>query len=575
MKRFTTQHVLRGGLLSVMLLAGCQNHGQEAAVPSPSAKVTSVATTAPISLPSPKPTSLRGKPDFGGVSSQHVETTATGPTLQSAIDAALRLAIEQVNGKTLTATSTSIQSNEDVSSAAYADAISSATAGAITHFKLISQKQVNTPTSTDEEQLKASRGASWNKGSVDASASQSASLSHDAQGSMSDDARASSGDSAAEASGEASGSESDSASASQSAELSGRWDQQTGATKLDYDKKHIAYVTHWEVTIGADVATYRLAEGAKLTRVVVAKALVPSSTFEVGDNRINADVIADEVQSKVAEALSQTHRFTVLDRQADAQITDEISRIQSGNSTVADTARLGQQLATDLIVIPTINRFEYVRHERALRMADRTLVSYSGGGAVSFRVVNATTGQLVMSQSFSYAFPSTDPTTMGISVDGAKLAGDMLNAMDHNIVSAILLSTYPLSILQVQGNTVVINQGGDAVQQGAAYQAVTLGAPIVDPQTGQSLGPTETPCCIVQIDRVTPNLSYGHFLEPNIHVRQPFAAGSMELRGQVAAMAQTPARAQAAPAQHAARHTKPKVTADAHQTAQANDNTDW
>ena len=37
-----------------------------------------------------------------------------------------------------------------------------------------------------------------------------------------------------------------------------------------------------------------------------------------------------------------------------------------------------------------------------------------------------------------------------------------------------------------------------------------MGAEMKDPQTGQSLGRVETPCCEVVVDRVTANLSYGH-----------------------------------------------------------------
>jgi hypothetical protein len=166
-----------------------------------------------------------------------------------------------------------------------------------------------------------------------------------------------------------------------------------------------------------------------------------------------------------------------------------------------------------------------------------------------------------MSQSFNYAFPSTEPTTLGISVDGNKLASDMMDAMDRSIIASILQSTYPLSVLQLQGRNVVINQGGDAVQEGATYQAVTLGKPIVDPQSGQSLGPTETPCCSVQIDRVTPNLSYGHIVEDNVHVDAPFTPGSMELRKQIAMNTPTNAVASSRPEQHAKPHTTTQTKA--------------
>ena len=494
------------GLVAALCLSGC--HQQDAAPASGDAAKAASSASVVVAPSQPPPKPLRSNPDFGGLATQHVEVTATGVTLEGAVDNAIRLAVEQVNGKRIDAASLQVNAGgvsggTDVTSAGYANIVASATSGAVSHFQLLSQKHVNLALNSDEQSLKASQGASWNKGDVEASANADAAT--------------------ADAS----------ASASASENVKGSYDQHQGATQIDYQGKHTNYTSQWEVRIGADVATYREAASAKLTRVVVAMPEVKEAVYHVGDTTISSDAIASDIRSKVSDAITQTHRFTVLDRTADAAIQQELSRIQSGNSTTADTARLGQQLATDLIVIPTVERFEYLRHEHALRMADRTLVSYSGGGEVSFRVVNAATGQQVMSQSFRYAFPETAPTTLGVSVDGNKLASDMMDAINRNIVSSILQSTYPLSVLQLEGNGVVINQGGDAVQQGATYQAVVLGKALIDPQSGQSLGPTESPCCSVTIDRVTPNLSYGHILEKDVHIDLPFVPGNLELRGQV------------------------------------------
>jgi len=550
-----------GVLAAAISLAACQKKAADnEAASAPAASAVQQAAATPASAP------LRAKPDFGGVTPQHVEVAATGPTLEAAVNNAIRLAIEQTNGKRIDAASLQIgtgasANGANVSSPGFAEAVATATSGAVSHFQILSQRQISTPTSTDEESLKASQGESWNKGDVNASSSSKTSVAQQAEFSGSNDSTRVD----ASASGDASASKSD--------KLKGSWDQHQGAQQVDYDKKHVDYVTQWEVRIGADVATYRESEAAKLTRVVVAQPQVHEATYQVGDSVIPSDTIAAEVQSKISEALTQTHRFTVLDRNADAEINAEISRIQAGNTTPADTARLGQQLAADLIVIPTINRFEYVRHEHKLEMADRTLVSYSGGGEVAFRVVNAVTGQMVMSQSFKYEFPSAAPTTLGVSVEGKKLASGMMDSMDHSIVASILQSSYPLSVVQVQGKNVVINQGGDAVQEGATYQAVSLGKPIIDPQSGQSLGPTETPCCSVQIDRVSANLSYGHIVEDGIQIPAPFTPGSMELRAQVAATAPKEASAPGS-TRVVALHVKKRHASESGNTS-SNDDSNW
>lgn len=552
-----------GGLLAAVTFMGACHHDE--AAPKSTALPTKPVPAPATSAPSP----IRAKPDFGGIGNEHVEVTATGETLEAAIDRAIRLAVEQVNGKTIAGGGVQLDAGGsltasghqmDYKSTQYAEWLATRTSGVVTNFRIISQEQLSHPLSTDEESLKATQGESWNKGGFDASEKSSASYS----GKYAADADARADDvGSASASAEAN----ERLSGSQQAQASGEWDQHQGAQSVDYKKKHTEFAYKWQVKVAADVAKYHESPGAKLARVVIALPRSNQSTFRVGDNAIPANRVASQIRTDLTDALTQTHRFTVLDRDANAEIGQEIELIQSGNAKPAEAARLGQQLATDLIVIPTIDRFEYLRHERALRLSDRTLVSYSGGGALSFRVVNATTGQIVLSQTFDYALPATAPTTLGVSADGVGLASAMMDSLDRRIVSAILQSTFPLSVVQRNGHSVVINQGGEAVTPGATYQAVTMGGEVIDPQSGQSLGPTETPCCTVKIDRVTPNLSYGHIVEASADVSGSFTPGSMELREQVP-------EARAAPAVMVAKRVPSRATHKAavrKEHAQAND----
>jgi curli biogenesis system outer membrane secretion channel CsgG len=468
---------------------------------------------------------MRTKPDFGGVTTEHMEASATGPTLEAAIDNAIRVAVEQVNGKTVSAGTSQLSLDGelasgsvhiDVHTSAYAQWLATRTSGVVTNFRILSQQQSERTSATDEQTLKATQGASWNQGKLDASAQSDVS------------ARARSGDADV------------GAEAHDQASLASEWDQHQGAQSIDYQRTHTQYASEWTVKVAADVAKYRESPGAKLTRMVVALPRAKQAAYRVGDSAIGAQEIASQIRTELTDALTQTHRFTVLDREAYGEIGREIELIQSGNAKPADTARLGQQLATDLIVIPTIERFEYLRYQRALRLSGRTLVSYRGGGALSFRVVNATTGQVVLSQSFDYVLPDTAPTTLGVSADGQLLASAMMEALNRRIVAAIMQSTFPMAVVQRDGRNVVINQSAPAVTQGMTYRAVTLGKNVIDPQSGLSLGPTEASCCTVMIDRIAENLSYGHIVENNLKLSAPFVPGSMELREEVITKAAVP-----------------------------------
>lgn len=522
--------LVAGTFASAIALAGCQHHPAGTAVaPAPKA----VAHTQPG-----HPAAPIKAPDFGGVTTKHVEVTATGRTLQAAVNNAIQLAVQQVDGVRVAARtaqaslSTTLQANgqqANVSSAAYSNLVATATNGAVTNFQLLSQQQVRSPLSTDHEHLSAKHGASWSRGDI--SAHSSASM--QAAGAYSDGYAAAGADDNAAVAVSGSDQAATSGAASEQQAVNGHWNEQRGAASVDYSNQHTEYSTSWQVRIGADVAVYQESTAAKRTTVVVAEPVVSTQTYEVGDSQVPATAIANAIQTEVSDALTETHRFTVLDRNADPEINAEVQRIEAGNDVASATARIGQQLAADLIVIPTIDHFTYARHERRLQLAQRTLAWYSGDAEVSFRVVNATTSQIVMAKSFHYAFPSTSPTTLGVSVDGTQLTQQMMGAVGNDIIGSILRSTYPVLVIAAQGPTVVLNQGGDAVSAGTAYHAVFLGKSVVDPESGQSLGPIETPCCTIVVDRVTPKLAYGHVVGDTPPLPSPFKAGTIELTGTV------------------------------------------
>ena len=269
------------------------------------------------------------------------------------------------------------------------------------------------------------------------------------------------------------------------------------------------------------------------------------------DGRVSADEVADAIRAHLSDTLTHTQRFIVLDREFGDELQAEIDHINSGNVRLQDTARVGQQLATDLILIPTIERFEYPRSVRNLRMSDRQVTSYSGGGRITLRLINATTGQVVMSDSFDHQLASTGPSTLPRVVNGRNMAAAMMESLSGQIGTSIVTTLFPVSVVSVDGDQVVLSQGGDTVQAGQRWQAVRLGEELKDPQTGRSLGRSEHPCCTIRIDRVAAQTSYGTIEDGVDAMRGGFRPGQIELRqklGSKPAAAAAGATASAAPA---------------------------
>lgn len=536
--------------LTMALLSGCDKKEE----PKKAAELVSAAPEQP----------KRSTPDFGGVTKVSREAESMGSTLELAVVSALQSAVAQVNGVKVASQLQSLRQGLDVSvdsqpvgsvrADAFAQKMVAASQGVVLGYEILSQEEVD---KVDEEVVAKVR-ASDGGYSYSASASSENSMKVKASG----EGSAHGGDASARASASYAGS----SASSESANV----DVKRGASSYSSDVSHKKMRSYWKVKLRAEIAQYKAPDEKGQPKIVVVLPKTLMQTYPVGDNQVAADEVARAVRGRLSDILTQTKRFIVLDREFGADLQAEIEHINSGNVRAQDSARIGQQLATDLLLIPTIERFEYPKSVRKLRMSDRELVSYSGGGRITLRLINAATGQVVMSQSFEHKLASADPSTMPRVIDGKNMAADMMDSLAGQIGGAIVTEIFPVSVVALDGDQVVLSQGGESLQVGQRWKAIYLGEELKDPQTGNSLGRKETPVGTIRIDRVASQTSYGTVEEGGKLGGNPFAAGAIELRGQLPKAAQVDVKAASSPAVAvASASAKPKTAKPAAASAAA------
>ncbi|MFZ5656996.1 MAG: CsgG/HfaB family protein [Pseudomonadota bacterium] len=420
-----------------------------------------------------KPAPFRDNPDFGGVKTVTVETEAIGPTASIAVLRALDMAIAQVNGRRVTSSTQAVA------------------AGIRLDVQGLGSTEVGGDAYVDQV-VSASDGVV--KGFHVLSQEEVERV--DAEYSFTGEA------------------------------TSGGYFGD--AIRVSESEKRMS--RFWKVRVRADVAKFMGPQDDR-PKLVVAAPRVGSERYAVGDAQVDSQAVASEIRARLSDALTQTERFQLLDREFDAEMQDEVDFINSGNARSEEVARLGQRLATDLILVPTIERFAYPRSSRSLRLSGRELTSYSGGGRIALRIINASTGQVVMSESFEHTLPPTAPSTLPRAVDGAGMAATMMDSLSDRMVRAVVNEIFPISVIALQGDQVVLSQGGKSVATGERYDAVVLGEELTDPQTGRSLGRNEIPCCTIRIDRVADKTSYGTIEGPIPASLSAFRPGMVELRG--------------------------------------------
>ena len=514
-------------LSAIALLSGCgkddkttpTNGATSAANSAASASVTSSASAA----------SHPGTPNYGGITKVTREVEAVGSTQELAVLAALQMAIAQVNGVRVASQMQAVRASMDltvngqsggsVRSESFVQKMISASQGAVTGFEITSQEEID---KIDEEAISRVRASD---GGYSYSASASSEASVDVKSSANASAQYAGGGNSGSA--QANGSVSGSSNSSDKASINVK----RGATSYDSDATYKKMRSYWKVRVKVDVAQYQAPEEKGRPKIVVALPRTLAAKYPVGDSTVASSEVAKAVRARLSDMLTQTKRFIVLDREFDQEMQGEIDKINSGTVRVQDGARLGQQLATDLILIPTIERFEYPRHVQELRMSDRKLVSYSGGGRITLRLLNATTGEVVMSESFEHQLKSADPSTMPRVIDGKSMAANLMDTLSGRMGKAIVSDIFPVTVVALTGDQAVLSQGGDSLKVGERWQAVALGEELKDPQTGRSLGRHEVPIGILRIDRVSNQTSYGTFEAgaPNLN-GVPFKAGSIELK---------------------------------------------
>ncbi len=460
-------------------------------------------------------------PDFGESKSVSRDAEGIGSTPELAVMAALQSAVAQVGGVRVASQMQSIRSSlsarhnssdaASISSEAFVQQIVSGTHGAVVDYEILSTEGID---KIDEEVIERLR-ASDNGYSYSASGSAKSKFS----------AKIESAESSAASGGSEASFESNS-----SYEEKGAVNANRGSSTFSSDSAYKKMRSYWKVRLRAQIAQYQAPDEQGRPKIVVAAPRSVETSFRVGDGQIPASDVARAVRGRLSDILTQTKRFIVVDREFDAEMQAEIDQINSGNVRVKDGARIGQQFAADLLLIPSIERFEYPKHVRKLRMSDRELVSYSGGGRITLRLLNATTGEVVMSESFEHTLASAHPSTMPRVIDGTSMAAQMMEQLSGQIGSAIVAEIFPISVVTMTDNQVVLSQGGESVQVGQRWEATFLGDELTDPQTGRSLGRSESPFGVIRIDRVSTRTSYGTLEEGGLVDGQSFKPGAIELR---------------------------------------------
>jgi TolB-like protein len=207
--------------------------------------------------------------------------------------------------------------------------------------------------------------------------------------------------------------------------------------------------------------------------------------------------------------LTQTSRFTVLDRDHDDSYRDEMTLVGSADAAPDQIAHAGQALGADFILTgklaveasrttghaaQTTSHTIELTGEVVSHTSASTLHSTSGSAAVSFELIEVSTRQIRMA-------------------DRQRVTGSGIEALAQHITDEIVSAIYPPRLLAIDDPTaLIVSQGGNLMKVGQRFRLMQEGAELFDPYTHESLGKREREVGQIEISSVEPKISYARLV---------------------------------------------------------------
>jgi TolB-like protein len=231
--------------------------------------------------------------------------------------------------------------------------------------------------------------------------------------------------------------------------------------------------------------------------------------YVIDGQRLDGRGVSMRLTQAIVSKLTQTRKFTILDRQNRAYYEFEKRYMLTGDSDPVELARMGKLLGADYFVIGQIYDFGVKREGGGSTLIGAPAGSGEAKGfaTVGYRILVVATQQIKWSDTIDIEFDlphDKRPETM-IARAGDKIA--------QVLTEQLLFNIYPPKVIQVHGENLTINIGGNFLHRGDRFTVYGLGEKLYDPYTKEPLGREETPKGKVEITSVSAKVSHARLLE--------------------------------------------------------------
>ena len=241
-------------------------------------------------------------------------------------------------------------------------------------------------------------------------------------------------------------------------------------------------------------------------RLVVMPFRSLTGSVSIYGQDVMPDSSCEEFARRLNEDLTQTRRFTMLDREFNAETTAELGRLQLENASAGDFGRFQQLLVTDYMVIGTVKLFSspaavYNQYTGTTTAPDGPFLE------INYKVILVPTSQLKWAGTIIVPYSAAGGGTAETALTSAYVTA--AQEVCHDIIDNI----YPMRVTGKTTFELVLNQGGKNVVEGDLFDVFRQGEAIEDVSSHETLGSSEEMIARIRVTRVTPKMSYAVVVE--------------------------------------------------------------
>lgn len=247
-----------------------------------------------------------------------------------------------------------------------------------------------------------------------------------------------------------------------------------------------------------------------LRRMAVANFAVRSPTFKWYGQTVDSVEWSAALANQLNVVLTQTRKFTMLDRAYSRDVDAELQRLGAANAAPGDVIRSNQKLATDYIVVGEVG-FSDVIAPGVNPITGQALPQQSAMFAeIHYRVLLAPTTQLKWADTVrldALSFPAQDVRSfVSMSAEAAAKA----------VCDGLMADILPFEVAAIKSGFLVIGEGGKQLSVGERFTVCALGDEVTDTRTGEVIDVMEIPVATAEISSVQSKLSYAKVIEGDL-----------------------------------------------------------